>query len=1036
MTISTTPWVLGAVLALGACIPACAQDGDFKPEFVGAEFTSRQVRPGDTFAMTLKFRNGGQKPARGDYRIFVHFEAPDASCENLVFQDDHEPAEPTSAWQPGQIILDGPRILSAPDDKPEQEYFVHVGIFDSEGTGERLLSTYDAGKIAVTGQAPPSDQIAPEPLSDQELTGRRAALEARIPRARRASLDGDTWRFDIDRESGSWQLVDKQTDVLWASDPARPVFGTIRLSDGETTAVWRVTRFDDIQITPTSLRLTTNPTVEGEPSGATVTFTVTPVQDPSGIKIAYETTAAGQWTPTRVSLLENALWTTDAEGGRVYVPQRLGIELPADKGLPGRQIWQTYNSMAMAMCGAEKQGSAILVNWESVDTWLRVDTAWPDLEMVPGRRSRAITIDMTDPAGYVTLHPLGEGNYVQIARAYRPLAKAKGWLQTWADKRERFPSVDKMFGAYNFKPFVFSRVVPGSRYNKTDEERTHLGFTFEEVAQCAEHWRHDLGIDRAYVVMAGWINRGYDVGHPDILPAAPECGGNEELQKAFARIKACGYLAGMHDNYQDAYKDAPSWDDSWINKDRRGRNKPGGNWNGGQAWQVCAIKQVELASRQATNLPEVDRLFDPTVYFIDTVFAWPLVTCEDPAHPMTRHDDLVWKSKLCMLAKEHFGMFGSEEGREWAVACADYQEGIFGHLTDSAPGEVIPLYELVYSDCTQIMTHQGNRIGPGNEKKMADHILFAEMGLPRFGEHLYWQGRQPSSGLMVRPLVPEVSDLGDRKFSITYRWKVDGPVDRDYKVFVHYSHRATTRPDGIAYQNDHDPQLPTSQWKAGTVVNDGPYTVEVPAEFDGAADILVGMTADGERAAFSGVGGPEGRYKVGVLQVTAEGIKLQPAEIELQTEIWSRSDGGWGQDLCSTDRVIKNTWEVLSPLNVLTAETPLADHEFLTEDRLLQRTRFGDLTITVAYDRPAKIGDNEVPAYGFIVDSPTFVAFCATRYGGIDYDTPALFTARSLDGRPLADSEQVRVYHGFGDAKVNIAGKTLEVQREAVVSLR
>jgi hypothetical protein len=125
----------------------------------------------------------------------------------------------------------------------------------------------------------------------------------------------------------------------------------------------------------------------------------------------------------------------------------------------------------------------------------------------------------------------------------------------------------------------------------------------------------------------------------------------------------------------------------------------------------------------------------------------------------------------------------------------------------------------------------------------------------------------------------------------------------------------------------------------------------------------------------------------------------------------------------------------LSPLNRITAETPLSSHEFLSEDRLVQRTRFGDLTITVAYDRPAQIGDNAVPAYGFLVESPTFVALCATRYGGLDYAEPAMFTARSLDGRPIAESSQVRIYHGFGDRCVRLFGRQFEVAREEVVSL-
>jgi len=177
-------------------------------------------------------------------------------------------------------------------------------------------------------------------------------------------------------------------------------------------------------------------------------------------------------------------------------------------------------------------------------------------------------------------------------------------------------------------------------------------------------------------------------------------------------------------------------------------------------------------------------------------------------------------------------------------------------------------------------------------------------------------------------------------------------------------------------------------------------------------------------------------YRVGTLKVRGPAIEFQPLRRMPEAELWSRGDGGWGEKLCPTDRVIKNTWEVLSPLNAITAERPLASHEFLTADRLVQRTRFGDVTISVAYEKPSRLGDNAVPAYGFIVESPQYVAFCATRYAGHDYAQPVLFTARSLDGRPIAESSRVRIYHGFGDRRIRLAGKDFEVAREAIVAVK
>jgi hypothetical protein len=895
-------FILALVTTAWAGLAAPEPPPDFKPEIASVDFTSRRVRPGDPFAITVKFRNDGTKPAASDYRVFLHFESMEKHCSRIEINQDHMPPVPTSAWKPGEVVADGPRLVEVPNDTPEQEYFVHIGLYSTGGDGKRLLDSEKGGTITVSRQAPPAEDAAPKPMPREEVEKRRLAMAQRIPAQTRAGLKTDTLVFDLDRSNGTWMLTDKSTGIAWNSNPARPGFGQVMLRNGDRSAAWNLDRFDEVLQKKNSLHLTSHPLVDGAPSGVSVEFAIEAVDDPDGIEIRYESRSTGAWQVAGVRLLDNALPLTEEDGGVYYLPHRLGIELPAAKGFPGHQQWTTYDNLSMAMCGAVKGGSALLVSWNEVDTRLSVDTSWPDLPLVPGSRMRTLSLEIVSPKGACTIYPLGRGGYVKIAQTYRPIAEAKGWRMTWSKKRTEYPSVDNFLGAVNFKPFVFSRVLPSSRFNKEKKERTHLGFTFDEIGQCAEHWRRDLGIERAAVVLAGWINGGYDVRHPDVLPAAPECGGDSGLADAAARIKACGYLFGLHDNYQDMYEDAPSWDLKWLNKNPKGEPRRGGNWNGGQAWQVCAIQQVKLAERRETNLPRIAKLFGPTIYFIDTVFAWGLVTCEDPAHPMARRDDMRWKTELCRCAKRHFGLFGSEEGREWSIPCADYLEGLFNHQTTSPPGAVIPLFPLVYSDCVQIMTHQGERVGPGDEKKIADLILFAEMPLPRFGNHLYWKNEQP-------------------------------------------------RTPGA-------------------------------------------------------------------------------------NELWARADGGWGADLGPTDRVIKNIYEVLSPLNLITSKYPLDNHEFVSPDRLLQRTRLGPVNISVAYEKPARIGDNTVPAYGFIVDSPKFIAFCATRFGGIDYPSPTLFTVRSLDNKPIAESGKVRIYHGFGDKRIRLFGKDFEVAREAIVQLR
>src|SRR5262249_17739303 len=145
------------------------------------------------------------------------------------------------------------------------------------------------------------------------------------------------------------------------------------------------------------------------------------------------------------------------------------------------------------------------------------------------------------------------------------------------------------------------------------------------------------------------------------------------------------------------------------------------------------------------------------------------------------------------------------------------------------------------------------------------------------------------------------------------------------------------------------------------------------------------------------------------------------------------------------DRFVKNTTEILSPLNELTSRQLLSQHEFLTPDRKVQRTLFGNgpAAVEVIVNASAKdfrchtsseFPEAVLPPYGFLVYSAEFVAFCGRKFGGLEYETPSLFTLRSLDGKPLMTSSRVRVFHGFGSPRVRLGNTTQSVDKEAEIS--
>jgi hypothetical protein len=144
--------------------------------------------------------------------------------------------------------------------------------------------------------------------------------------------------------------------------------------------------------------------------------------------------------------------------------------------------------------------------------------------------------------------------------------------------------------------------------------------------------------------------------------------------------------------------------------------------------------------------------------------------------------------------------------------------------------------------------------------------------------------------------------------------------------------------------------------------------------------------------------------------------------------------------MCLWDRFMKNTHEVLGPLNELTSQTLIEDCRFIDEERRVRMTNFGTGATATVNGSEAVVniesslgGRVALPPYGFLIDAGSFVAFHALSWGGRDYEQPVLFTMRSLDGRPVADSESVRVFHGLGDARLSWRGRDVQVEREIVL---
>ncbi|MBM4083902.1 MAG: hypothetical protein FJ272_03850, partial [Planctomycetes bacterium] len=297
-----------------------------------------------------------------------------------------------------------------------------------------------------------------------------------------------------------------------------------------------------------------------------------------------------------VKLLDGALGIAADDEGYALVPVREGLFVPADGPAEFTRSFGTsgYEGCHVNMMGFVKRGSALLMTW---------DDPYVTPELKKTEQGLTCTVHARRPVhgGHlpktvsVQLTPLGPGDWNTVAAAYRKVAEAKGLAVTMREKMRRNPEAAKLLGASNAK--LWTCLARRRNEESTKDESVTVNWTFDEAAQIAEHLKRDLGIERCLFIVGGWTEGGYDCRHPDALPANRECGGDEALADAVRRIKALGYVACFHDNYQDMYKDAKSWDPGCIQKKPDGTLMGGGRWLGGRAWLVCAPKTLELAQR-------------------------------------------------------------------------------------------------------------------------------------------------------------------------------------------------------------------------------------------------------------------------------------------------------------------------------------------------------------------------------------------------------------------------------------------------------
>jgi hypothetical protein len=713
-------------------------------------------------------------------------------------------------------------------------------------------------------------------------------------------LENDTLVFSVSSQFNTWEMIDRASGITWGNHPGDG--GWVHFVDGDRKTPLLL---DDVIEIEDGLRCQFV-TSSGESGALELVFRL------AGQALRVYRTAPDGYIPT-VELFSSGLDLSADEAGEALLPIRMGLLVPAKGEKPFNLRLGTYDyeGLHMAMVGLFKAHSGLLITWQDPYTALRIARS------MEGGCNLHASFELSKSARSLEIQCLGQADYHTAAAAYRVKADRAGYRVPWSEKLKDRPEARRLFGTCNFKLWTaLARTVDENAV----EKRVEVKWTFDEVAQIAEHLKRDVELDDVLFHLGGWTRYGYDCRHPDIMPANPECGGNEGLAECSRRVKALGYLFCLHDNYQDMYRDAPSWGEEWIQKGADGALDLGGVWLGGRAYLTCSHKAYQLAKRPQ-NLELVRDVVHPDLYFIDTTYAAGAQECFDPDHPLTKQEDIHWKQKLSDYSREVFGLFGSECGREWAVPHADFFEGLtsvsgaYYHMLkpEELDARIVPVFEMVFHDCVSIYGKYGYEPAEMAEQVIHHAAIGRTLYYHSVGAHLYW--KEP--GAVAELPVPE---------------------------------------------GDADPAL------------------------------------------------------------------------------YTRGHQGWSEGMCTWDRFMKNTQEILGPLNKRTSQATLERYEFLDEERRVRRTTFSNgVTVVVNGGKTDTVVETQLfnnvilPAFGLVVEAGDFAACVAREFNETFYSEPVCFTFTSLDGKPLSQTSKVKVFHGFGETLVNWHGKSYEVHRESVI---
>lgn len=666
---------------------------DFRPEVCLFRLSSDRVAAGGSLTMSFEFVNRGG-PTGAEDTVFVHIRPASAGFADVppAAGADFRPTAPTYLWARGALAVERDRAVSIPPDFPAGTYNLFIGFYDPGG-GDRValanddLATPDRRYLLATFEVLPAGTVA-----EGQPVERRFAETEGLP---------SVWEaLEMPRAVPELALATASARVTLAADEPRVLRYAIPAGTIGAAVRWWPTRaryFRAADESCRSIRLESGDFAVEQPGEGTVRYTAT-VRDGDALAARFSvrfqlederlTVSVGEveeqpgYLLTEVTL--PALLGVHGDGGAFAVPNDGGRLIPTpDCGegrVPIRMDWFTGDLCAVAL-----QGRAVAAcrtrDW---DNELSVTFAGEEGARVGDLVVRfPLRAEAKPPAAQMLLarEPSVEVGLLESAET----GPDAGWVA--AAKWLRRDTVEGPKAIYRdcliYKIFCDS---PGAADFTTYDDALAI---IREVHRLAP-WLKQV------VYLVGWQYSGHDTGYPATDVLNPRLGTIEDLRRVTEEAARLGAILSFHDNFDDAYRESPAWDESVIARNESGALSAGGVWAGGQSYILAFAKYAERYGRERVRRT-LAMLPVRESYHIDVLSAVPLRRDYNPESPENTRESL--DGKLAIL--DEFDLHGVDVTSEGFTAPFVGHIGHAWHFwhrpTTYVPGErAIPFLAFIY----------------------------------------------------------------------------------------------------------------------------------------------------------------------------------------------------------------------------------------------------------------------------------------------------------------------------------------------------